>query len=414
MSTASRWTGLRARWRQRAKRLRRVLERRVALDRWYPHVLIAVAMVPLGLLLVASATQTALGVDPMSVEIADLERRANALHHRPIVELLLGLSLVAMSLGLVLRSRLAWLWSVAMMATGLALRLPPDRVDVPFLIYFAGVLFLLLVHRRSFSSRSLVTSSVFAVVVLTAFTTWATLGTLRLGDQFEPPVRDLATALYLTIVTVSSVGFGDIVAQGEEARFLVVVMIMIGIVVGATALSAVLLPLIGGRLREIMGGRPQMDRSNHYVIVGKSPLARKAAMELEKRRQRVTLILSSAAEEDFYRQRDVVVGDPADLSVLRTAGVKEAKGVLALSTDDATNGFVVLGVNELDASIQTVAALNDPANQFRVKRTQPSLLLSLQALGGELLAMALTGERVDADLLTRVLQIHGAEPEAGK
>jgi voltage-gated potassium channel len=126
------------------------------------------------------------------------------------------------------------------------------------------------------------------------------------------------------------------------------------------------------------------------------------------------LILSSAAEEDFYRQRDVVVGDPADLSVLRTAGVKEAKGVLALSTDDATNGFVVLGVNELDATIQTVAALNDPANQFRVKRTQPSLLLSLQALGGELLAMALTGERVDADLLTRVLQIHGAEPEAGK
>ena len=39
------------------------------------------------------------------------------------------------------------------------------------------------------------------------------------------------------------------------------------------------------------------------------------------------------------------------------------------STGDATNGFVVLGVNELDATIPTVAALNDPANQFRLKRT---------------------------------------------
>ena len=152
-----------------------------------------------------------------------------------------------------------------------------------------------------------------------------------------------------------------------------------------------------------------MDRSNHYVIVGKSPLARNAAVELEKRKQRVTLILAEAGEDDFYKQRDVVVGDATDLSVLRTAGTGAAKSVLALSTDDATNGFVVLGVNELDASIPTVAALNDPANHFRLKRTQPSMMLSLQALGGELLAMALTGEHVDVKMLTGILQIQGTE-----
>ena len=125
----------------------------------------------------------------------------------------------------------------------------------------------------------------------------------------------------------------------------------------------------------------------------------------------MTLVLEKTPEEDFYNQRDVVVGDPADLSVLRTAGAEKAKGVLSLSTDDATNGFVVLGVNEFDGTIPTVAALNDPKNQFRLKRTQPSMLLSLQALGGELLAMALTGEHVDIGMLTRVLQVHGAEPE---
>jgi len=123
----------------------------------------------------------------------------------------------------------------------------------------------------------------------------------------------------------------------------------------------------------------------------------------------VTLVLEKAPDEDFYHQRDVVVGDPTDLSVLRTAGTAESKGVLSLSIDDATNGFVVLGVNELDATIPTVALLNDRANQFRLKRTQPSMLLSLQALGGELLAMALTGERVDVEMLTRVLEVHGAE-----
>jgi voltage-gated potassium channel len=225
-------------------------------------------------------------------------------------------------------------------------------------------------------------------------------------------VRDLVTALYLAVVTVSSVGFGDIVARGPEAKLFVVAMITLGIAVVATSLSAILLPLLGGRLREIMGGRAHVNRSNHYVIVGKSPLARLSATELEKRKQLVTLVLENAPDEDFYHQRDVVVGDPADLSVLRAAGAGEAKGVLALSTDDADNGFVVLGVNELDATVPTVAALNDPTNLFRLKRTQPSMLLSLQALGGELLAMALTGERVDVEMLTRVLQVHGAEPAA--
>lgn len=155
-----------------------------------------------------------------------------------------------------------------------------------------------------------------------------------------------------------------------------------------------------------------MDRTGHYVIVGASPLARNAATELEKRGQNVTLVLATTPEEDFYRDRDVVIGDPTDLEVLRTAGTENAKGVLTLSPDDATNGFVVLGVNEIDSTIPTVAALNDPANQSRLKRTQPSMMLSLQALGGELLAMALTGEHVDLEMLKRVLQVQGDEPAA--
>ena len=88
----------------------------------------------------------------------------------------------------------------------------------------------------------------------------------------------------------------------------------------------------------------------------------------------------------------------------------KARGVLSLSTDDATNGFVVLGVNELNPTVQTVAALNDPANKSRLDRTQPSLLLSLHVLGGQLLAMALTGEHVDESMLDEALKVHTSNP----
>ena len=253
MSLASRCSERRARWRQRTRPWRRVLEQRVALDRWYPHVLIAVAMAPFGLLLVAVFVQTEFGVGLTSLEVPDLERRFGEIQHSAIVELTIGFSLIAMSVGVALRSRVAWLWSVSAMSVGLALRLPPESVDVPFALYFAGILALLLLHRRSFASQSVVTSAAFAVVMLATFFIWATLGTLRLGDQFEPPVHDLVTALYLTVVTLSSVGFGDIVARGPEARLFVVAMIILGIGVATTALGAILLPLIGGRLREVMG-----------------------------------------------------------------------------------------------------------------------------------------------------------------
>lgn len=412
MSAGSGRTGHGAQRWLRARLRPRVLERRVGWRRWYPHVPIAAILAFLGLLLVLSAAQRVLGETPRSAELLDLERHLNPLHYGPILELAVGVSLLAISVGIALRSRVAWMWSLAGLGIGLFLRIPPTLGDAPYVALIAATLFLLIVYRGRFTSRTAVTSGVFAATILVTFFTWATLGTLHLGEQFEPPVRDLATALYFSMVTASSVGFGDIVATGQEARLFVTAMIAIGIVVGATALSTILLPLISGRMREILGGRPNVERANHYVIVGKSPLARNAALELEKRKQRVTLVLDEAPEEDFYRQRDVVVGDPADLAVLRGAGVENAKGVLALSPNDADNGFVVLGVNELDGNIPTVAALNDPANQFRLKRSQPSMLLSLQALGGQLLAMALTGERVDLEMLTQVLEVHGAESES--
>lgn len=408
------WRAQRDRWRTTGRRWRRVLDRRLALDRWYPQIVLAAMVAPLGLLLVAAAAETAFGQGFLSLDLVELEHRLVQIEHRPIIEIALGVSLVVMALGLALRSWLAWIWTVAVIGVGFALRVPPEPTDGPALLYLAGVFLLLLFHRRSFASRTVFASAVFALVALVAFSTWAVLGTLRLGEQFKPPVHDLATAFYLTVTTVSSVGFGDIVAREPEARLFVSAEILVGIFAVATAFSAILLPLIGGRIRRILGGDSGVERSSHYVVVGHSPLARNATSELEKRGKRVTMILSRPSEELFYKDRDVLVGDPSDLSVLRTAGVKEAKAVLALTTDDATNGFVVLGVNELDATVPTVAAVNDPSNHSRLKLTQPSMLLSLQSLGGELLAMALSGERVNVDMLSQVLQVHGAEGETGE
>jgi voltage-gated potassium channel len=247
------------------------------------------------------------------------------------------------------------------------------------------------------------------VYFVVMFLSCATVFTLRRGGHFEPEIQDSVTALYFVIMTISTVGFGDITPIDSETRGFVLTMIVIGVLVIGSSISVFLLPLISNRLRLILGNQEDLvNRTKHFIVIGTSSLARNTVEELEKRGQAVTIVLGAASEDPFYHKRDVVIGDATDLEVLKDAGTDKARGVLALSPDDSTNGFIVLGVNELDPTIPTVAALNDSKNQSRLERTQPSILLSLQVLGGQLLAMALTGERVEANFLDSVLEIQTA------
>ena len=148
-----------------------------------------------------------------------------------------------------------------------------------------------------------------------------------------------------------------------------------------------------------------MVRSGHYVIAGDSSLARNTYRALTARDHPVTFILAepphAAAEE-----RDVVVGDASDLDVLRRAGAQDAKAVLALSDDDSENAFVVMAAKELSDSLKTVVVVSSGRNMARVKRVHPDVIIAPQVLGGELLAMALSGEPVDGDyLMQQVLQV---------
>jgi voltage-gated potassium channel len=397
------WTRLQLRW----EALLRPLEHRLRLNLWFPHVPLSLIVALLGVLMLDAVVRSTTGVSVASVREAHVMERIQDIRLGTTHEFAIGLLLLVMSVGLLLRSRFAWSWTTAGLTLVLAIRVvrshPPDALLVPCLV----LLLILVVTRRHFGRRSLVTSACFGVFAVVTFHAYATLATLQLGEHFDPPILEPTTALYFVLVTISTVGYGDITARDPQAQMFTMGLIVTGLLLIGTVVSTFLLPLFTSRMAAHLSARGNIvDRSKHYVIVGGSPLARNTAEELEKRGQHVTFVLDTSTDQAFYAKRDVVGGDAADLSVLRTAGADKARGVLALSTDDAANGFVVLGVNELAPNVPSVAALNDPKNQFRLKRTQPSLLLSLQVLGGELLAKALTGERVGPDILEQVLQIH--------
>jgi voltage-gated potassium channel len=99
-----------------------------------------------------------------------------------------------------------------------------------------------------------------------------------------------------------------------------------------------------------------------------------------------------------------VVGDATDLEVLRLAGAEQAEAILALSDDDAENAFVILAVRELTTTARKIASVSARKNLERVRRVQPDMIMAPNVFGGEVLAMALTEEKIDGEsLLERFL-----------
>lgn len=323
--------------------------------------------------------------------------------------ILIGCGMLAMAAGLLLRSRLAWAMATLLVLTALANTLFTVQHNGEFLLhYFIAVGLALAVCIHQFDRSSIAAGTLFAFTSVALLIVYATFGAYYMGHQFRPPISDLVTALYYAMVTMTTVGYGDIIPQTPEAKLFVVSVIVLGVAIFATSLTAVIGPLVGNSVQSIVNrkGKRKMKREDHFIIVGDTALAVNTWRELAKRGKPVTRVLAKKPEgETDDVDVDIVVGDPSTLETLQKAGALHAQAVLAMLDDDSENAFVVLAVREIGSPARTIAAVNDARHMNRIKLAQPNVALAPQVLGGELTAMVLSGEKVSSDfVMTRVFQ----------
>lgn len=398
------------------ERIRRLLkwrsERLAGAARWFPHAPLAGALALGGALLLRAGMQ---GAAPIwQGHFSALTTASLRLGARGVPFAMIGLGMLAMSIGLLLRSRFSWMVSLGLTALTIVVALKFTHAYHAALVYYDVFLLLaLLASRRWFNRSSLAAGTLFALASGVLLLLYAVFGSFYLGTQFAPPIRDLTTAFYYAIVTMGTVGYGDITPHTAHARLFTVSIIILGITVFATSLSAIMGPVVGGSLRRIVEQRgKRMNRKDHFVVIGNTPLAYNTFRELTRRKQPVTLLFAQAPPEGEFEGADVVLGDPNSLEVLTKAGAKEARAVLALRGDDSENAFIVLAVKELRGRAKTVAAINDGKHLERMRLVQPDILLAPQVLGGEILAMALSGEAIDSNYVLDRLLHFGAETRA--
>lgn len=322
-----------------------------------------------------------------------------------IPRLMLGAGLQIMALGLIFRARIAWTFSLLLLlGTGTFFLWFTDG-HLTLALYTFMLMAMLLVSWRRFDRSSLIAGSLFTLISVASLLIYAIFGSLYLGQEFSPPITDGTTAFYFSIVSMSTVGFGDITPQSGPARLFTSSVIILGITVFATSISAIAGPILSGNIKRLVSGRIHRSmRKNHIIIAGITPLAHSVYELLRQQGNDVTVIVTPDAGHPYPHDADVISADASDPEVLTQAGAGKARYILALRADDAENAFIVLAAREVKGvDTRTVALVNNPTHLNKIKQVAPDVVFSLQSLGAEILSRTVSGEPIDNTLITQLL-----------
>lgn len=330
-----------------------------------------------------------------------------------IPRFMMGLVLFCMAFTLLMRTRIAWFSSLLLLfciaLTNLIILKAHHTQAIYALITMGGLLF----YWRHFDKHSLGSTSIFAVVSVLSLIVYGMLGTLYLGDQFTPPVKDLPTAVYFVIVCMSTVGFGDILPHTTAARMFTLTVIIFGITIFAASVASIAGSLISQNVQRILKGRfSHVVRKNHYIVAGSSALAQSVSQGLADSGGNVTIVCYPGNRAEFPETADVIEGDPSSLPILEQAGASKAKYIVALMDNDADNAFVVLAAKEAGGDdTKTIALVNESQNMTKIKRVRPDGVLSLQQLGSEILVRTLNGEDGNSPMNIDIFFNNTSSPE---
>ena len=360
---------------------------------WFPHVPLALAVAWAGFLLLRHVF-----VAQRHILLADFPRHIFDFRPASIMAyVLIGVAMLVMSVGLLFRSRFAWIIAIVLTSSLVLSAAIIGHGGVAGIISYNGVLLVgLLLSYAWFNRSSLAAGTLFAITAALLLLIYAVFGSLYLGNEFSPPIKDLVTALYYSVVTMSTVGYGDITPRTVDARFFSISIILLGLAVFATSVTAIAGPMIA---RLSAPKEKRMKRTNHFIVIGATPLAYNTYREFKKRNQPVTLVMAQAPASGEIDPDDLILGDANSLETLRRAGADQAQAVLAMRADDSDNAFIVLAVKELKGRAKTVVAINDSKHMERIKLVQADVVIAPEVLGGELLAMVLTGENITSDFV---------------
>lgn len=200
----------------------------------------------------------------------------------------------------------------------------------------------------------------------------------------------LLDAAYMTVITMSTVGFGTIGELGDGGKLFAIFLIISSAGIFLYAISTITTFIVEGEVRQLLTqfrvDKKVAQLEDHIILCGLGRNGREAASELIKQQQRFVAI-----EEDEEVIKDFVelhptllfiVGDATHEEVLEKANIHHANGLITAISSDAENVFIALTARQMNSKLKIVARASQPSSISKLKRAGANQVISPNLIGG--------------------------------
>lgn len=186
------------------------------------------------------------------------------------------------------------------------------------------------------------------------------------------PIHSLATYTYFFVITVTTVGFGDVVPVTTGGRLTASLIAIGGIGAAAVALSSVFAS-IGIYIKRREKGFLEFDMKGHIVIFGNrgaetTSLIQRLVADQQSRGTEIVLCSQATERNPFPDLIEFVRGEPTSNDVLTRACVKDAGKIIIHASTDYESISIALAVKEINASAPIVVKANDQGKEVDIER----------------------------------------------
>lgn len=237
------------------------------------------------------------------------------------------------------------------------------------------------------SSKAIRTGTIMLLLLLTS-------GTLFYWIHEEYPLID---ALFMTIITVSTVGFGQIHPLSDLGKLFTSALIILSLGGLAWIGSNLARFIFDGELKEYLKtyrvDKKIMKLKDHTIIIGYGRNGEQAAMELKD--SGVDFVVIDKRETVMARIREdenllYIRGDATHEDVLFQARIEHAKALIATTPNDADNVFVVLTARSINPALKIISRASDMESVTKLRRAGATNVIMPERIGGQRMAKLVT------------------------
>lgn len=197
---------------------------------------------------------------------------------------------------------------------------------------------------------------------------------------------DLLDSLYMTVITIASVGYKEVHDLSSNGRLFTVLLIIGGAGTVLYALNTGAKIIIEGELQEVFG-RKRLEKKlrelkDHYIICGYGRMGKIISKELKAENKNIVVI---EKKTDILEEKEDIIllqGDATKDEILKRVGIEKAKCLISVLSTDAENLFVVLSARELNPNLLIIARAGEEGSEQKLIRAGADRVVSPYHIGG--------------------------------